>query len=526
MERILPFHFHFNKVLRLFTISLIIFFVFDEEFLCAQKKETPKEKIQIIQADYAVYDTAYAIAHRLKGNVVFKHENAYMFCDSAQYFEKTDVMKAFGKVHVQQGDSMNIYGDSLYYDGKKKLGKIRGHVRMVERDLVLLTDSVDYDMNKSIGRYRGGGTITSAKNKNTLKSKAGYYYSKSKDFYFKGDVLLKNLESELTCDTLRYNIKKEIAYFISDTKIRTKDTTEIFTNKGWYDTKKDYAALFNRSLLHKKEKEITADTILYDRKKGIGKLFGKAWLYDTTQHTGLFGKRGFVDELNETFLLTGNPFMIKKFKKDTLTLRADTIFSEKDTAGLSTIKAWHDVKFLKGKMSGKSDSLVFSEPDSLLKFYTKPVLWYDDKQLTGDFMQALVIKNEVKNIFIKDNSFIISKADTIGYNQIKGKNIFAIFADEEIRKVKVEGNGQTVYYVKEDGKPYKNVNRVDCSDIILYLKEGKIKDITFSYQPEGTIYPINNFPAEEKFLKGFNWNEDKRPSEDDFIVIMDFLETL
>lgn len=518
---------------------LLIFLVGIGPLMAQQKKSTkptvktqksdkgkPVNKIQILHADLAVYDTSYVEAHRLLGNVVLKHENVLMYCDSARYYEKENRIKAHGHIHVQQGDSLNLYGDSLNYDGKNKLAKLRGHIRMIEKDLVLTTDSVNFDAAQSVGYYKGGGTITSAKNKNTLTSKSGYYYSKTKDFFFKGNVRLKNPESDLTTDTLKYNVFKETAYFISPTTITTKDTGTIITKNGWYDTKKDYAALFERSTLLKKEKKITADTIYYDRKKGYGKLFGKAWLYDTTQSIGLYGNKGYVDEVKEKILMTKNPYMVKAFKKDTLFLHADTIFSMKDSNNFALVKAHHHVAFTKGNMFGKTDSLVYSENDSLLKFYRNPVLWYEDRQLTGDFMKARIIKNEIKSITIENNAFIISKADSVGYNQIKGRNVVAWFKDETISKIKVEGNGQTIYYAKEEGKPYKTVNKVDCSDIMIYLADGKIKNLTFAYQPDGTVYPIAKLPEEERLLKNFKWRSDEKPKESVFDEIKKFTEAI
>lgn len=481
-------------------------------------------KIEILQADVAQYDTSFSEAHRLNGHVIFRHETMLLFCDSARFYEKESRIKAYGHIHVQQGDTLNVYGDSIDYMGKKKIAKLCGHVKMIERDMVLVSDSVHFDAKKSIGYYTNGATITSAKNKNTLVSRSGYYHSKTKDLYFRGDVQLKNPDLALTTDTLRYNLDNETAYFISPTKITTKDTGQILTSKGWFDTRKEKSGFYDRSILRKKSREITADTILYDQKKGLGTLYGGAWMYDTTQKTGLFGGYAFYDELNDKVLLAKKPYMFKKFNKDTLYLKADTISSVKDTADLSTIKAYHHVKLLKGTMMGSADSLVFSDHDSLLKFFYQPILWQDQNQLTGDYMQALVIENKIQNIEIKANSFIISKADTVGFNQIKGRNIYATFKDDEISKIKVEGNGQTIYYVGEKDKPYTAVNRADCSDIMIHLAKEKISKITFIYQPEATAFPLDKYPENEKYLKDFKWMEKEKPAPDQFETIIDYLK--
>jgi len=496
----------------------------------AKKPVKQKAKIEVLQSNEALYDTSYAMAHRLIGNVVFRHDDMLMFCDSAWFFENKGRIKAYGHVHVQQGDTLNVYGDSLDYLGSTKTAKLKGHVRVVEKDLVMVTDSVTYNAKKAIGYYQNGATITSAKNKNTLTSKTGYYHAKSKNLYFRGNVVLKNPESELTTDTLRYHISTETAYFIAPTRIKMNDTSEIITSNGWYDTRKDQTGLFDRSLLKKKEKTITADTIYYNKKKSAGTLLGNAWMYDTTQHTGLYGNYVFYDEKNETVLLTKSPYMVKEFTRDTFYLKADTIQSYKDlkdTTEWATVKAFHHVRFIKGNMMGKADSLHYSEADSLIKFFNDPVLWQDKNQLTGDYMQARVINNKINDIFIKANSFIVSEADTTdstAFNQIKGRNIYAYFRNEELHKIKVEGNGQTLYYVGEEGKKISGINRADCSDIVLTMKEGKVDRITFVYQPDATLYPIDQYPANEKRLKDFKWRGDDKPGQDEFRSIMDFIQ--
>jgi lipopolysaccharide export system protein LptA len=532
-----------------YKIPLLILLIFSGLNSIAQKtknksktpqlKTIPKTKqtiakIEILQANLAKYDTSYSEAHRLIGNVVFKHDNMLMFCDSARFYEKESRIKAYGHIHVQEGDTLNIYGDSLDYNGNTKLAKLRGHIKLIEKDLVMVCDSVDYNSKKAIGNYKGGATITSAKNKNTLTSQSGYYYSQTKDFYFKGNVNLKNPDSELKTDTLRYNLQNETAYFVAATKITTKDTGEINTSRGWYDTKKNKSAFYDRSEIKKKEKNITADTILYDQKNGIGKLFGKAWMFDTTQHTGLFGGYAYYNELKNDVLLTKEPYMMKTFSKDTFYLKADTILSfqtlsytKDDTLELNTVKAFHKVRFCKGDMMGKADSLVYSENDSLLKFFKAPVIWQEKTQLTGDFMKARVVDNKIQKITIENNSFIISAADTVGHNQIKGKNIFVYFKDEEMAKIKVEGNGQTLYYVGEEGKKYSAVNRADCSDIMLYMDDSsKISRITFVYQPDATAYPIDKYPKEEKHLKDFKWLESEKPKVGEFRKVIEFAKTV
>ena len=58
--------------------------------------------------------------HRLKGNINFKYQGNIMFCDSAHYQEEDKIIRAYGKVHIKKGDTLNLYCDSLHYNGISK----------------------------------------------------------------------------------------------------------------------------------------------------------------------------------------------------------------------------------------------------------------------------------------------------------------------------------------------------------------------------------------------------------------------
>ena len=72
-----------------------------------------------------------ADAQILKGNVVFRHDEALMYCDSAYFYEKTNSLDAFGHVRMVQGDTLEGFGDKLYYDGNTKLARLRRHVKVI-----------------------------------------------------------------------------------------------------------------------------------------------------------------------------------------------------------------------------------------------------------------------------------------------------------------------------------------------------------------------------------------------------------
>ena len=508
--------FFYSRFFSLQKISLLLLaMIFSSPESYAQKKI---KKIEVLEADQLIRDQnnpRYKDAHRLIGNVKCRHDNVLMFCDSASFFDKKNYLVAHGHIHVQQGDSLNLYGDSLTYDGNKKLGKLRGHIRVVEKDMRLVTDSINYDANKSIAYYRGGGEITSLKNNNVLTSRTGYYHSRSKEMFFRGDVKLKHPEYDITCDTLKYSTLKETATFLGPTVIKTKDQT-IYCENGFYDTRKEKTRFIKNARIVTKEQEIFGDTIVYDRKTGKGEIFSNAKIIDTAQDLTLTGGYGNYDEINKTVLLTKNPIMIRAFEKDSLFLTGDTLYNTTDTNDRKSVFVYHHVKFYKPDFQGICDSMTYSDNDSTLRMYYNPVLWQEKNQLSADYVEVKLSGRQVKAAYLKNNSFIISQADTVGFNQIKGRDVTAFFASDSantLKKVKVMGNGQTIYYVGEEGKPYTGMNKTDCSDIVIYLKEKEIDKITFITQPDAVVYPMDKINPKDKFLKDFKWEKEKRPKD-------------
>jgi len=192
-----------------------------------------QKKIEILHADVLEFDEKLIDAHRLKGNVKFLHDNVYLDCDSAWFFRRENLVKAFGHIYMRQSDTVNLWGDYLEYDGDRKIALVQKDVRMTDRTMNLRTEAIRYDMNEKVGYYNTGGEITNAENK--LTSEIGRYFSRTKEFHFRKNVKLVNPEYTMTCDTLKYNTASKTAFFLGPTYIRSQENL-IFCNYGWYNT--------------------------------------------------------------------------------------------------------------------------------------------------------------------------------------------------------------------------------------------------------------------------------------------------
>ena len=157
------------------------------------------------------------------------------------------------------------------------------------------------------------------------------------------------------------------------------------------------------------------------------------------------------------------------------------------------------------------DSLAYSFSDSLIRMFRAPILWTDSNQLTASYIEIKTGKKHIYEIYLTVNSFIISQRDSVNFNQIKGREIFGYFNNNKLHKIRVEGNGETIYYADNDDKSIFGINKSISSSMLIYLNNNTIDKISFLKMPDAILNPPKNVQKEERILKGFVWFENKRP---------------
>lgn len=464
----------------------------------------PQKKIQIENANTLEFDESLGVrAQRLIGNVIFSHEGAFMYCDSAYFFNESNRLEAFSNVRIIS-DSVTLTGNKLDYSGNEKLAIITGNVVMTDPSSTLTTDQITYDTSNKTGRYTTGGIIKSKTSDNELTSVFGNYHASSGFFYFKRKVVLKNKDYTMYCDTLDYNSRTEVAYFKGPTRIIGEN--KIYCENGFYDTKNDVSEFNENAVLDSKGQKISGQKLFYDRNNGLGRARIKVTIIDSTQNTIINGNYANYYEKENRLLVTDKALLRMDVDGDTLYLIADTLrnMSIPDT-DFKKLFAYHKVRFFKNDLQGQCDSLIYSTQDSLMEMFRSPILWNDDNQLNADSCKILMANGKIDKIFLVQNAFIGSEVDSIRFNQIKGRKITGYFDDSRLRKIFVEGNGQSIYYAESDSAEYIGVNKAECTDMVIFIDSNQVSSITFIKDPDATLYPLFELPPKELILRGFNW---------------------
>jgi lipopolysaccharide export system protein LptA len=311
-----------------------------------------------------------------------------------------------------------------------------------------------------------------------------------------------------------FNTITEIAYFFGPTHIVSKENT-IYCENGWYNTKTDKSQFSKNAWLQTKNQHLEGDSLYYDRKIGFGKAFNNVTLVDTVKNIIIKGNYIENSELFHKSMVTDSVLAIFVDKGDSLFLHADTLRAKYDTSdNIELIIAFNKVKFFRKDIQGCCDSLSFMMKDSIMSMYFDPVLWTDENQLTADTIHLITGEKEMKEILMRSNAFIASQSDSNQYNQVKGKNMRGFFNKNELYRVNVSGNSETIYYMKEENsKDLLGINKAVSSDLLIFINNKQIESITFMKSPEGTLYPVKDLAEPDRLLKNFKWRDAQRPKE-------------
>lgn len=493
-----------------------------EQDTVARQEETleadtvAKTKVYLIHVDTLSYDKEVMKedAQFLQGNVVFRHDSSYMYCDSAYFFETTNSLEAFSNVRMEQGDTLFVYGNYLFYDGDTQIAYLRENVRMENGQVTLFTDSLNYERIPDIGYYFDGGLIVDSLNE--LSSYYGQYSPATKLAVFNDSVRLENPNFTLYSDTLHYDTESKIATILGPSII-VSDSGTIHSSRGWFNTEANTSVLLDRSEVYTGDRVLIGDSISYNKESGFGEAFGNMLLRDTAQKVTLEGQYGYYNELTEYAFATDSARFLEYSQGDTLYLHADTLQMSTVDSTAREIKAFHGVRFYRTDMQGVCDSMQFNTSDSVLYMYREPILWNQQYQLYGDTIVVYMNDSTIDYAHVIQFAFAAEHLDSTYYNQLKGNDLKAYFEGQSVRQIDVEGNAESIYYPLDGQGAKIGLNDTKSGFLTIWLKDNKLDKLKIWPSPQGNMIPIPDLKPEQKTLKDFFWFDYLRPKNKDDI---------
>lgn len=332
--------------------------------LAASEKSSAqsRKKVDILHTDLLNYNARIvADAQRLLGNVNITVDGAMMWCDSMYSYTNNSV-DAFGNVRIVRGDTLNMYADFIHYDPATKLAKARRNVKLIDKQVTLTTDSLDYSMVNDLASYNYFGTIKDSTN--TLTSEIGQYYVNDKKAFFKTKVDVVTKDYKIKSDTLIYFTDSKKVMIEGPTYI-FNETDTLYSESGWYDSMKGWAQLTKKPRVWNVKQQVKADSIFYDKEKGEGLARGHARIQDIENSIIVLGNRVQYNDLTKIASATDSAMLIQYSKTDSLFLHAELLRTMPDT---SKIRIPVKKKTFKPAVKPtKTDTLTLKDlkPDSL-----------------------------------------------------------------------------------------------------------------------------------------------------------------
>ncbi|PQJ23560.1 hypothetical protein BSU00_03000 [Tenacibaculum sp. SG-28] len=456
----------------------------------------------------------YPGATILIGNVKIEHEGATLECKQALLYKKENLFKAAGEVIIEQGDTIIQYSDFTSYNGNTKRAKSWGNVEIIDKEMKLSTDTLDFDRQNQVLFYKHYATIRDKKN--TLKSKKGTYLLKEKRFTAKTKVSLVNPKNHLASDHLDYYTNTKLAYLYGPSTITNlKDSSRVYSERGFYDTNTEVSYFVKRAKLFLKDRTIAADSLYYDKRQGFASASNRIKVIDTVKHMVTKGNYAELFEDKDSLFITDKAVSISEQEGDSTYIHGDKILVTGKSEN-RIIRVFNNVKIFKSNLQGKCDSIHASQITGLTRMFDNPILWSEKKQITGDSIHLLSDKesNKLDSLFVYNNAFMIQK-DTLSidyFNQIKGRNIYGKFTENELRTVLVKGNAESLYFNRNDkSQELETITKEIASDIEFTLESNEIIQTKYFKKSEGKTYPPSEFPLEGQKFKGFLWRGEEQP---------------
>ena len=185
--------------------------------------------------------------------------------------------------------------------------------------------------------------------------------------------------------------------------------------------------------------------------------------------------------------------------------------NKSDTA-IRYFLAFHHVKIFNDSLQAVCDSMFISSKDSAFRLYYSPVAWSGNTQISGDTLFLYTKNKQPSRMYAFEQSLIVNKTREGFFNQMSGKTINAYFNSGKLDYVRVKGTqSESIYYMQSEDSSYLGMNRTRADVIDIYFKNGELNKVVYINKIDGTMYPMNKIPEDQKTLKTFQWLDSRRP---------------
>ena len=512
-ERPINFPIFEKKILLKTWLSfLIILIVFSSFSGFAQTQQTIDYQSDRTLKNEERYPGALILS-KVANQVYFEHDGIEVWCDNAVFYQDDNFFKAYGNIQMKQGDSVKMTSNYAEYNGNTEFAFASGKVKMERPQTTLETDSLFFDRLKQQAYYRSGGRVKDTAS--VLTSTIGHYFMAQDKYSFRDSVVVTNPEYKINSEQLDFYSENGHAYLYGPSTIKS-ETSTVYCERGFYDTRLDNGYFVKNSRIDYDNRILKGDSLYFNRETSFASATNNIQVIDTINESKVTGHYAEVFRDRDSVFITKRALAASRQDNDSVFIHSDTIMIT-GKPDHRVLRGFYDVRLYKSNMSGKSDSLYSDETMGITKLINingdrKPIIWSQENQMTGDTIHLLSNPETEKldSLRVFNNAFLIQKDSIEGYNQIKGMDLTGYFTENELTKVVIDKNTETLQYVRNDENQLIGINKALSSSIEVYFENQEIQYVDYLNQIDGDITPEPEFPPNARLLRGFNWRGEER----------------
>ncbi len=462
--------------------------------------DSTSQRVRIVRADAILRDPAVTGAERIVGDVLLAHRDVELQCDSAWRFDDGR-FRAMGHVQANRPGDWQMLAESLEWDPlTEQLHATGSPVRLTEDEMSIEGPSIRYELKDEVAWYSSRSTLTTVDQ--TAKSNRGWYHAATGWMTLAGEVEVQSQEELVKSDSLQVQAQGDGVRLLGHSVVKHMDGDwAISCEQGWLSADSGWVAgALRRAWVRRGVEGVWADSLAWSEIKGLRQAWGHVEAVDTALTQVVRGDY-LVQFLSDSLWNSrveghqNSAVLVQIEAHDTLRLEASTL-EQVD----GRLRAFPEVFFSQGGALGKCDTLIWLESDGIIRFENQPLMWFEGQTLEADTIIVTLRNKAPERLHGLGHAFLTKQVNDSCADQITGRQLTGFFEDGAIHRLLVEGNGEAIYFVEDEGQ--LQFNRASCSRMRIELESGRVRDLTLLDAPNGRFMGLKSSTQEERWLKG------------------------
>lgn len=452
-------------------------------------------------------------------------------------------------------DGQIIESDVGRYDAKSKTFYFEKDVNMYTDSVFVKTDVLDFNTETSVAIF-GKGTHA-WKGSNMLSANSGSYDRKAELFKFSKNVHLLTRDQEAWSDTLVYERAFNNAEMFGNVELldQTRDVAAVAGYMQYVDSLERIRMLRDPSVIAIFEQEGKKDTVYV---RGDELLYWAVPKCEISENELAKSQKRLEDLAVDPIMeyrrqayeaaVSAAEEAKKKLEEEDPNLKnrkpkggpysepdAEPVIQvpdppESETDSLQTgppdstkigfLLGLRNVKVFRRDMQVVCDSLVYNDLDSLVRLYRSPIVWNEiRRQYSADSITVALKNKALDKASLMSNAFIVVQEDSLCFDQIRGAEMMAYFdSTGALKRFDSMGGASGLFFLEEKGA-FATVNKFEAKMLMATFQKGTINDLIYYEAVKSDAYPAVQLKKDERILKGFEWQPDKRPKGPEDVVV-------